>query len=32
MINVTNGKLISLLVNDERFDVRYGQLRDGASR
>jgi alpha,alpha-trehalose phosphorylase len=27
MINVTNGKLIRLLVDDEPFDVRYGQLR-----
>jgi alpha,alpha-trehalose phosphorylase len=27
VINVTNGKLIRLLVNDEPFDVRYGQLR-----
>jgi len=27
IINVTNGKLIRLLVNDEPFDVRYGQLR-----
>jgi len=27
MINVTKGKLISLLVNGEPFDVRYGQLR-----
>jgi alpha,alpha-trehalose phosphorylase len=26
-INVTNGKLIRLLVNDEPFDVRYGELR-----
>jgi alpha,alpha-trehalose phosphorylase len=26
MINVTNGKLIRLLVDDEPFDVRYGQL------
>ncbi len=26
-INVTNGKLIRLLVNDEPLDVRYGQLR-----
>ncbi|MFD7921065.1 glycoside hydrolase family 65 protein [Streptomyces sp. NPDC059740] len=26
-INVTNGKLIRLLVNDEPFDVRYGRLR-----
>ena len=27
MINVTNGKLIRLLVDDEPLDVRYGQLR-----
>jgi alpha,alpha-trehalose phosphorylase len=27
IINVTNGKLIRLLVNDEPFDVRYGELR-----
>jgi alpha,alpha-trehalose phosphorylase len=27
MINVTNGKLIRLLVDDEQFDVRYGELR-----
>jgi alpha,alpha-trehalose phosphorylase len=27
MINVTNGKLIRLLVNDEPLDVRYGELR-----
>ncbi|MGH9127944.1 MAG: glycoside hydrolase family 65 protein [Acidimicrobiales bacterium] len=26
-INVTDGKLIRLLVDDEPFDVRYGQLR-----
>ena len=26
-INVTNGKMIRLLVNDEPFDVRYGTLR-----
>ena len=26
MINVTNGKIIRLLVDDEPFDVRYGQL------
>src|SRR5216683_3877409 len=26
-INVTNGKLIRLLVDDEPFDIRYGQLR-----
>jgi alpha,alpha-trehalose phosphorylase len=27
VINVTNGKLIRLLVDDEPFDVRYGALR-----
>ena len=27
VINVTNGKLIRLFVNDEPFDVRYGSLR-----
>ena len=27
MVNVTNGKLIRLLVDDEPFDVRYGTLR-----
>jgi alpha,alpha-trehalose phosphorylase len=27
VINVTNGKLIRLFVNDEPFDVRYGALR-----
>jgi len=27
LINVTNGKLIRLLVDDEPFDVRYGELR-----
>jgi alpha,alpha-trehalose phosphorylase len=27
VINVTNGKLIRLLVNDEPFDVRYGQIQ-----
>ncbi len=27
MINVTNGKIIRLLVDDEPFDVRYGDLR-----
>jgi len=27
VINVTNGKLIRLLVEDEPFDVRYGKLR-----
>lgn len=28
LINVTNGKLIRLLVDDEPFDVRYGTLLD----
>ena len=41
MINVTNGKVIRLLVDDEQFDVRYGDvlhhervldLRDGVLR
>src|ERR1043165_3352480 len=27
VINVTNGKLIRLLVEDEPFDIRYGHLR-----
>lgn len=27
LINVTNGKLFRLLVDDEPFDVRYGELR-----
>ncbi|OKI99217.1 glycoside hydrolase family 65 protein [Kitasatospora sp. CB01950] len=27
VINVTNGKLIRLLVDDEPFDLRYGELR-----
>jgi alpha,alpha-trehalose phosphorylase len=27
VINITNGKVIRLLVDDEPFDVRYGQLR-----
>ncbi|HLY83319.1 MAG TPA: glycoside hydrolase family 65 protein, partial [Acidimicrobiales bacterium] len=27
MVNVTNGKLIRLLVDDELFDVRYGRVR-----
>ena len=27
IINVTNGKLIQLFVDDEPFDVRYGELR-----
>jgi alpha,alpha-trehalose phosphorylase len=28
MINVTNGKLIRILVDDEPFDIRYGDLHD----
>src|SRR5665213_4246343 len=28
VINVTNGKPIRLLVDDEPFDVRYGDLRE----
>ncbi len=27
MVNVTDGKIIRLLVEDEPFDVRYGELR-----
>ena len=27
IVNVTNGKIIRLLVEDESFDVRYGELR-----
>jgi alpha,alpha-trehalose phosphorylase len=27
IVNVTNGKLIRLLVDDEPFDIRYGELR-----
>jgi alpha,alpha-trehalose phosphorylase len=27
VINITNGKLIRLLVNDEPFDVRYGEVQ-----
>jgi alpha,alpha-trehalose phosphorylase len=27
IVNVTNGKIIRLLIDDEPFDVRYGQLR-----
>jgi len=26
IVNVTNGKIIRLLVDDEPFDIRYGQL------
>ena len=32
LINVTNGKLIRLLVDDEPFDVRYGELALARSR
>jgi alpha,alpha-trehalose phosphorylase len=28
IVNVTNGKIIRLLVEDESFDVRYGELRN----
>ncbi len=28
VVNVTNGKIIRLLVEDEPFDVRYGELRN----
>ena len=28
VVNVTNGKLIRLLVDDEPFDIRYGELLD----
>jgi alpha,alpha-trehalose phosphorylase len=28
VINVTNGKLIRLFVDDEAFDIRYGELRE----
>jgi alpha,alpha-trehalose phosphorylase len=28
VVNVTNGKIIRLLVEDEPFDVRYGQVRN----
>jgi len=31
-INVTNGKIIRLLVNDEPFDIRYGTLRSHTRR
>jgi len=27
VVNVTNGKIIRLIVDDEPFDVRYGELR-----
>ena len=32
IVNVTNGKLFRLLVDDEPFDVRYGQLRSHERR
>ncbi|RAG87244.1 family 65 glycosyl hydrolase [Streptacidiphilus pinicola] len=32
VINVTNGKIIRMLVDDEPFDVRYGQLRSHRRR
>jgi hypothetical protein len=32
IINVTNGKLVRLLVEDQPFDVRYGHLRTHAQR
>ncbi len=32
IINLTNGKVIRLLVNDEPFDVRYGELRSHQRR
>jgi alpha,alpha-trehalose phosphorylase len=32
IINVTNGKLVRLFVDDEPFDVRYGQLRSHQRR
>ena len=32
LINVTNGKIIRLLVDDEPFDVRYGELRAPRAR
>src|SRR6185503_3878866 len=28
VVNVTNGKIIRLLVDDEPFDIRYGELLD----
>ncbi len=28
VVDVTNGKIIRLLVDDEPFDVRYGQLQE----
>jgi alpha,alpha-trehalose phosphorylase len=32
VINVTNGKIIRLLVNDEPFDIRYGTVRSHTRR
>ena len=32
VVNVTNGKIIRLLVEDEPFDVRYGELRSPRAR
>src|ERR1700744_377645 len=32
VINVTNGKIIRLLVNDEPFDIRYGIVRSHTRR
>ena len=32
IVNVTNGKMIRLLVDDEPFDVRYGDLRCARAR
>ncbi len=32
IINVTNGKLIRLFVDDESFDVRYGELQLARAR
>jgi alpha,alpha-trehalose phosphorylase len=32
LLNVTNGKIIRLLVDDEPFDVRYGELRQHERR
>ena len=28
LVNVTNGKLMRLLIDDEPFDIRYGMLQD----
>ncbi len=32
VVNVTNGKIMRLLVDDEPFDVRYGELRQPRAR